>query len=177
MPPTESALVVLVPTAEALVKPFRDRHDPGAAAGMPAHITVLYPFCAPEDLGKSGIDRLRTSLSLFTRFQFSLRRMGRFSGVLFLAPEPDLPFRQLTTAIWQCYPNFPPYGGGFDDPMPHLTLAQLPDEQDLDRVADEFACASQGMLPIHATASQVALMDNEPGRWQVRAELGLGPAA
>lgn len=40
----ESALVVLVPEAEALVKSFRDRHDPSAAAGVPAHITLLYPF-------------------------------------------------------------------------------------------------------------------------------------
>jgi hypothetical protein len=40
----ESALVVLVPEAEAATKPFRDQYDPAAAARVPAHITLLYPF-------------------------------------------------------------------------------------------------------------------------------------
>jgi hypothetical protein len=39
-----TALVILVPEAEALVKAFRERYDPSAAEGMPAHVTVLYPF-------------------------------------------------------------------------------------------------------------------------------------
>ena len=43
MSPIESALVVLVPEAERLVKPFCERYDPSAAAGVPAHITLLYP--------------------------------------------------------------------------------------------------------------------------------------
>jgi hypothetical protein len=46
MPLNESALVV--PEAEPLVKPFRDRYDPSAAAGVPAHITLLYPFKQPR---------------------------------------------------------------------------------------------------------------------------------
>ena len=37
----QSALVVLVPEAEGLVKDFRDRYDPSATAGVPAHITLL----------------------------------------------------------------------------------------------------------------------------------------
>src|SRR3954470_1036237 len=40
----EAALVVMPPGAEPVVKSFRDRFDPVAALGMPAHITVLYPF-------------------------------------------------------------------------------------------------------------------------------------
>lgn len=40
----ESALVMLVPQSEALVRSFRDRYDPSAAEGIPAHITLLYPF-------------------------------------------------------------------------------------------------------------------------------------
>ena len=40
----ESALVVLVPEAEVVVKSFRDQYDPLAANGCPAHVTLLYPF-------------------------------------------------------------------------------------------------------------------------------------
>jgi len=40
----EVAIVVLVPEAETLVEPFRKIFDPSAAKGMPAHITINYPF-------------------------------------------------------------------------------------------------------------------------------------
>jgi hypothetical protein len=40
----ESALAILVPGAEFIVKLFRDKYDPSAAHGFPAHGTVLYPF-------------------------------------------------------------------------------------------------------------------------------------
>ena len=44
----ESALVVLVPEAEAIVGRLRQRYDPSAAVGMPAHITLNYPFLPGE---------------------------------------------------------------------------------------------------------------------------------
>ena len=58
MSPIESALMVLVPEAESLVKPFRDRYDPSAAAGVPAHITLLYPFKHPDEIDQTVIDDL-----------------------------------------------------------------------------------------------------------------------
>ena len=42
--PQNDSLVILVPEAESMVKAFRERYDPAAQAGMPAHITLLYPF-------------------------------------------------------------------------------------------------------------------------------------
>ena len=43
-----SAVVVEVPEAEPLVGAWRLRFDPVAALGMPAHVTLLYPFVAPS---------------------------------------------------------------------------------------------------------------------------------
>jgi len=40
----ESGLVLMVPEAEPIVRELRYRSDPAAAAGIGAHITVLYPF-------------------------------------------------------------------------------------------------------------------------------------
>ena len=95
MPPIESALVVLVPDAEVLVKPFRDRHDPSAAVGVPAHITLLYPFIAPDESGSAVLDDLRQCFQRFPPFDFSFAESRRFPGVLYLAPEPAEPFREL----------------------------------------------------------------------------------
>jgi 2'-5' RNA ligase len=175
MSSTASALVVLVPEAEALVKPFRDTYDPSAAAGMPAHITLLYPFKPSDEIDAAAIDNLRGCFARFAPFRFSLTAVRRFPvEVLYLAPAPDEAFRRMTEAIWERYPETPPYGGKFANVVPHLTVAQLDDEQRLDRVADDFARASQGKLPIHATAMEVALMDYRSGRWQVRTTFRLG---
>jgi 2'-5' RNA ligase len=170
-----SALVVLVPEAEASVKPFRDRYDPSAAAGMPAHITLLYPFKPPDEVDEAVLDSLRHCFTRFAPIHFSLSSIRRFSvEVLYLAPEPDEPFRQLTLAIWDRYPETPPYGGKWPNIVPHLSVAWLADEQQLDGITNDFVEASQEQLPIRATASEVALMDNRSGRWQVRAMFSLG---
>ena len=52
--------------------------------------------------------------------------------------------------------------------VPHLTVAQLADERQIEPVAAEFAQAAAGKLPICATASEIALMDTQAGSWQVR---------
>jgi hypothetical protein len=51
-PQAITALIILVPEAEALVKEFRDKYDHSAAEGMPAHVTVLYPFKTLEHIGE-----------------------------------------------------------------------------------------------------------------------------
>jgi 2'-5' RNA ligase len=174
MSPIESALVVLVPEAEDLAKPFRDQYDPSAADGMPAHITLLYPFKLSDQDDQAALDYLGKCFERFALFGFALASIRRFpDAVLYLAPEPDEPFRQLTLAIWDQYPESPPYGGKWPDIIPHLCLAWVSDEHKLDRIADDFARASQGRLPIRGTAAEVALMEKRSGRWFVRTTFAL----
>ena len=45
----ESAVIVPVQVPVA-VNRLRDRMDPSAAQGVPAHVTLLYPFMPPEEL-------------------------------------------------------------------------------------------------------------------------------
>jgi hypothetical protein len=174
---SESALVLLVPEAEALVKPFRDRHDPAAAAGMPAHITLLYPFRPPDEISATALDGLRQCFASFAPFGFALAATRRFKApdaVLYLAPEPAGPFRALTFAIWQRHPETPPYGGRHADVVPHLSVAHVADQAELDAIARRFAPAAAAVLPIRAMATEVALMDTRSGRWQIRTIFGLG---
>ena len=97
----ESALVVLVPEAEHVVAPICDRYDPSAALGMPAHITLLYPFIPPDAIDPTVTDGVADCIRRFPAFDFSLTEMRRFPGVLYLAPAPAEPFRALTLAIWK----------------------------------------------------------------------------
>jgi len=167
--PIESGLVVLVPQAEFLVGPLRAKYDFSAAAGMAAHITLLYPFKPPDEIDEAVIEKLARCFATFQEFDFSLITTRRFPGpVLYLAPEPDEPFRRLTFAIWDCFPTTPPYGGKYPNVVPHLTIAELADERRIEHIAAEFARTAQDKLPIRGTVTEVALMDTQSGRWQLR---------
>ena len=46
-------------------------------------------------------------------------------GTVYLAPSPAAPFRQLTHELFRRFPEHPPYGGAFDDVVPHLSVPWL----------------------------------------------------
>jgi 2'-5' RNA ligase len=175
-PLLESGLVVLAPPAEPLVKAYRDEHDPAAALGVPAHLTVLYPF-HPPGVPAAVVERLSALFAEFEPFDYALAQLRRFPGVLYLAPEPEAPFRLLTRRVAEAFPDFPPYGGRFSDVIPHLTLAQQGDAERLERVAAHFQAACGQRLPLHLRAESVALLDNERGAWRVCAAFPLGARA
>ena len=171
-----TALDIEVPEAGALVAPFRARYEPSAAEGMPAHITLLYPFLDDSRIDASVLSTLRQCFAGFAPFSYRLASIRRFGAeVLYLAPEPDEPFRRLTQAIWQRFPETPPFGGRHPDIVPHLTIANLADAAVFESVADEFAGAAKGRLPIAASAFEVALMENVAGQWRRRVGFRLGP--
>lgn len=172
--PTESALIVPIPEAEFLVSRFRDQFDPSAAAGVPAHVTLLYPFKPPKELGTEVLERLAELFSSFQSFDVSFTRAHRFPGVLYLAPEPDETFRRLTEEIAKHFPETPAYGGKFAEIIPHLTVADVGNSQLLDGIAEEFETEANGRLPIRASIKEVCLIDNESGRWVTRQRFSLG---
>jgi len=164
-----SAIVILVPEAEACVGGFRARHDPSAVAGMPAHVTLLYPFIAPAMLDEEQRDALKVCVAGFRPFAFSLSEVCRFpSHLLYLAPEPANAFRELTMAIWKAFPDYPPYGGRHPDIVPHLSVAQAASDDEINRISQAFAPQFERQRPIRAVAQQVLLMDNAGGRWRTR---------
>jgi 2'-5' RNA ligase len=163
-----SALVVLVPEAESTVAQFRQRYDPAAARGMPAHITLLYPFKDPEQIDPVVLLELGNLFARFDSFSFTMKGTGRFPGVLFLQPEPREPFDAMIKAIMRRYPEHLPYGGAVQDPHPHLTVADVAQKATLLGVTEEFDRAAGGKLPIHSRVSEVSLMATREGFWHQR---------
>lgn len=157
--------------------PFRARHEPSAAEGIPAHVTLLYPFRAPRLIGPDTLDTLARCFTATAAFSFSLSAI-RILGeeVVYLAPEPGEPFRQLTLALWRLFPDTPPYGGRHAEIHPHLTVAQIAGRATRDAVAAGLADAAAGRLRIAARAGEVALLDNTAGPWQTRRRFPLGRA-
>jgi hypothetical protein len=84
-PEPQSALVVLVPAAEELVARFRATHDPAAAAGVPAHITTLFPFRTPAQIDVLTIEQLKACFCAYAPFDFGLLEIKSFPGLIYLA--------------------------------------------------------------------------------------------
>jgi hypothetical protein len=164
----ESALIIAVPEAEPLVKVLRECFDWSAAQGVPAHITILYPFMPPDKITPEVLADLREFFAQFEAFEFALTETRRFPTVLYLAPSPDGPFKALTQAVVERYPDFPPYGGEYADVTPHLTIADRLEAEQLDDFEREFINQHGSQLPVRVKANEVVLIENTSGRWETR---------
>jgi len=164
----ETALIIAVPEAEPLVKSWRDRFDSSAAVGVPAHITILYPFKPPHTITPLVQAELRQLFAPFAAFDFALVKLRRFPQVLYLAPSPAAPFQALTQAVYERYPDTPPYGGAFAEITPHLTLVDSGEPDRLNALERDFMYLNGAQLPVRTKASEVLLIDNTSGRWEVR---------
>jgi 2'-5' RNA ligase len=164
----EQALVITVPAVEPLVARIRSQHDPTAALGMPAHITINYPFLPERTISPEVIVTLAELCARTPSFTFRLTEVRRFPTVLYLAPDPAATFEQLIAAVASRFPDSPPYGGRFPQIVPHLTVAQIDDRSALDRVAREFQDAVHAHLPVTCRATEVTLLHNPPGLWETR---------
>jgi len=170
---TLAAVVVVVPEAEQVVGPHRARHDPSAAWGVPAHVTVIFPFVAPASLDGTVVERLAAAVATVPAFDVVFGECGWFDGlVLWLAPAPIEPFRELTSAVWSAFPDHPPYSGEYADLTPHLTVAQR-GGVDLLREIEATVVAE---LPVVSRVNEVSLVAGrpEPDSWRTVVRLPLG---
>jgi hypothetical protein len=118
-----SGLIIEVPEAEPAVRHHREHLDANAPFGIPAHITVLFPFMPPETIDPPALTRLRQLFAGASRFRFRLDHTDWFGDdVLWLAPQNPRPFRALTQRVFRAYPAFPPFDGQFGEVVPHLTI-------------------------------------------------------
>jgi 2'-5' RNA ligase len=173
-PGFESALAILVPEAEDLVGLFRRRFTADGLSGMPAHITLNYPFLPGAAKDGPPEMRLRELIRRHRPFRFNLAGVARWPAVLYLVPEPVEPFRSLARDLLAAFPDSPAYGGVFRDFVPHLTVAHLEDPALLDAAAKEFESLAAARLPVSCRAGEVWLLDDRGGRWERRLQLPLG---
>jgi 2'-5' RNA ligase len=166
----QTAVVVPVPNAEPVVSAWRKRFDGSAALGMPAHITVLYPFVTEQRLGDGALHALRDLCAESPTLDVEFARTGRFADVLYLAPEPASGLQALTAALAARWPEAPPYAGRFEEIVPHLTVAHAADEG----VLAEAEQAMARCLPLRAWLVEARLYVFDDGRWQQRARLPFG---
>jgi 2'-5' RNA ligase len=161
-----TALVVLVPEAEPVVSEVRARHDPSVRLGVPAHVTLLFPFMAPEAVSGSVLDSLRRLFAGFEAFSVRFADACRWPQEAYLAPQPSAPFVALTAGIASAFPKYPPYEGRHADIVPHLTVAQG-SAVAAERAIEEVRAALTEAGPIHSMCRAATLLENSSAAWRV----------
>ncbi|MCA2215070.1 2'-5' RNA ligase family protein [Jidongwangia harbinensis] len=162
----QTALLAAVAEAEPLVGQWRRRFDPSASAGVPAHVTVLFPFLDVGRVTDTVVGDLRALIGAHRCVTVRFEECRRFPEALYLAPTPDQPFRALTESIARRWPEAPPYEGRFTEVIPHLTVAHGQPPQVLDELAAELA----HRLPTTATISSISLFVCDGHRWRHHVE-------
>ncbi|WP_328629094.1 2'-5' RNA ligase family protein [Streptomyces sp. NBC_00353] len=165
----ETALIVEVPEAEPVVGSWRERFDASVGAGVPAHVSVLYPFLSQDRVGDQVLGVLGELFGSHSAFDLRFRECGRFPGVLYLAPESDDQLRALTLAVADRWPEAPPYGGQFAEVIPHLTVAHGQEPSVLDAVEADLS----SRLPVTTHVGSVQLLVFDGIVWRERADFAL----
>jgi 2'-5' RNA ligase len=171
-----SAFIVKVPVAESLVGDLRNRFDATAQLGVPAHITVLFPFMAPADITPAVLEQARVALAQVPAFAFALTGVGQFPDTAYLVPTPQDAFIAMTQALVAAFPMYRPYGGTHLGVVPHLTAAHG-DASHAQAVAAELETRLRASGPVQAECSTVTLIENSSGQWKDLHVFQLPPSA
>lgn len=175
-----TALIIPVPAADAVVGPWRARFDPAAGQGVPAHITVLYPFLPLSGCGVSVRARLGGIFAGRDPFRFALVRVARTGRLSYLEPDPGGPIVDLTGDVVRAWPGCLPYRGRYGPkPRPHVTIGYPPrgtraGPTDADHAA--MVAEIQGRLPLAGVAAAVELWTREGTMWRSVQRFPLGSA-
>ncbi len=161
----DSALIVPVDLPRRLERIRRTRVA-SAALGVPAHVTLLFPFKAPDELRREDRLRLASILEAYGAFGFRLTQVRDWESVRYLEVEPREPFTRLVERLVAAYPTWVPYGGSVPY-VPHVTLSEgSPDEHP--PIADPPA-------PLGRRADRaVLIVQEDSGRWRPHWRFRLG---
>ncbi len=160
-----TALAILIPEAESFVKPIRDQFDPSSKLGMPAHITILYPFKHPDKIDKNTLSKLTDIFSAITTFEIVFHQTKKFPEVLYLEPTPMISLKALIQAVSQAFPDYLPYEGAHKNSIPHLTIAHHSNIQQLEQIESDFHRNHGYQLPFKSRVNAIHLWKRVNGRW------------
>jgi 2'-5' RNA ligase len=164
-------LIIPMLAAEGVVGGWRQSLDPSAAAGVPAHITIHFPWVPADQVDHPVLRDLEEMVTAIPPFEVVFDRIGWFDrDVLWLDPDPKEPFIAMAAQSAARWPDQPQYGGQFESVIPHLTIG-IGNRDELHRAQARLA----QVLPIHDVVTQVWWITRTGAeRWVVRHSVDLG---
>ena len=136
-------------------------HDP---AFTHAHVTALAPYL-PRPTA-ADLARVAAIARATVPFDYVLREPQELAdGFIQVPPVPAAPFAALTRALWDAFPQCPPYGGVYAA-APHVTLDQRSETVSLASTRELLG----DLLPARCRADRLELHWYEEGNCHVLAD-------
>jgi 2'-5' RNA ligase len=149
---------------------LRGASDRSAALGVPAHVTILYPFLPRRELTTAVRGELASIAREIQAFDVRFATVARWPGVVYLEPDPRAPFSAMIDRVVARWPEHQPYDGAIDEVIPHLTIAER------DGPIDDVLAAVPSFLPFVAqTKGLEVLAETDERRWRSRWRLPFRP--
>jgi hypothetical protein len=167
--PLETSITLVLEHVDPeLARAHRELYPERIPEHIPFSLTLLYPWLPAAQVTEQDLDRLRAFFAGRPRLEFDLTHVAEFPGVVaYAAPEPDEDLRATMRALWDLYPQCPPYGQPGSDPPPHATLTRYanPDNASLERARARV----EPLLPVRCVVTEATLQEEyEPDRMRIR---------
>jgi 2'-5' RNA ligase len=151
---------------------IRRKEIADARDGVPAHLTMLYPFVEADGLDR----RVRRTIEAVARrhrpFPYRLARIERWPDTIYVAVDPEEPFVRLQADLASAFPEQPIHGQESDlEFVPHISIseAKRPDLSPVRRIL----AARPGPPTERATALEV-IATAPNGAWRTLWRIRLG---
>ncbi|HLO35613.1 MAG TPA: 2'-5' RNA ligase family protein [Candidatus Deferrimicrobium sp.] len=154
---------------------LRRRWVADAVDGLPAHLTMLYPFVDAARLTAGVRSSIAVIAGRHEPFDYRVIGPARWPGTVYAAVQPVQPFVRLQRDLGLAFPDHPIYGEGPGFAyVPHITIA----EDDAIRDDDLLDAVAWQALPVAARVEALeVIVRGDDGRWRTRWRIGLGHAA
>lgn len=163
-----TGVVVPVSAADALLTTVGQRFPGAVRDGVPAHMSLMYPFVGADLLTERVTSTLRAVFASRPPVSVVFEECARHGGFVYLRPSPSAPLERLTAALQQRWPRLVPYAGRHAVTEPHVTLAlDLPDDN-----AAQVQREATTWLSLTARIDQAWLVAFH-GQWQLRQRFDL----
>ncbi len=167
----QSVILIPIPSADPVIGEWRKKYDHVALHGIPAHITLLFPFKESSQITQEIIKKLEGIFLKVKQFPFTLDRINTFPNVIFLDPNPRDEFIKLIEAIVHIFPENSPYEGKYSSINPHATIAQISDIEKTDSLKKQIEEDISINFPIQCLAKEAWLMiEDEKGEWHIQSK-------
>lgn len=119
----ESAVIVRVRLPDALDR-LRRQYVSDASLGVPAHVTLLYPFVEPAALTGDVRKTVQSIASGHPAFSFELTGPREWPDTVYAAVEPEERLLAIHRDLTAAFPGYPIYGRPGFQLIPHVTIAE-----------------------------------------------------
>jgi 2'-5' RNA ligase len=173
--PSDRSAVIIRARLPAALERLRRRSVDDALEGVPAHLTMLYPFVEPARLTYDVRRRLMAVAGATRPFEYELAGAATWPDTIYVEVKSVGPFVALQRRLAASFPGFPIYGTdpGFEF-VPHVTIAEGPP------IGDPATLGDRGWrsLPRPASATSIEVIarpTDAPWRTIWRLPLGRMP--